>query len=57
MRVVGDAVEYECHRCGADDVDPETHDCGAELPFDGDRCPMCGDRYEGFLSHLSDCEP
>ena len=57
MRVVGDAVEYECHRCGETDVDPDGHDCGGELPFDGDRCPMCGEVYDGFLSHLSNCEP
>lgn len=57
MRVWPDRVEYECPRCGASDVDIETHDCDAELPFDGDTCPMCGERYEEYLTHLSRCEP
>jgi predicted amidophosphoribosyltransferase len=57
MKILSDGVVYECQRCGETDVDPETHDCGAELPFDGDVCPMCGERYDNYLNHLSDCDP
>jgi len=57
MKVTPNGVFYDCQRCGASDVDPETHDCDADLPFDGDVCPMCGERYGEYLRHLSDCEP
>jgi hypothetical protein len=57
MRVVGDHTRYDCHRCGEQGIDLENHNCPAELPFDGERCPMCGEPYDSYLTHLSRCEP
>ena len=57
MKIQPGGVLYDCQRCGASDVDPEEHDCDRELPFGGDVCPMCGEVYESYLTHLSNCDP
>jgi hypothetical protein len=47
----------ECELCEKTVVNIEAHRavCGSESPFDG-RCPMCGEAYDEYLTHLSNCD-
>jgi hypothetical protein len=44
-----------CPRCGEVANMLEDHSCDVEPVFDG-VCPMCGEPYERYLTHLQRCD-
>jgi len=53
--MAGDVDLGTCPRCGEVANMLEEHSCDVEPVFDG-VCPMCGEPYERYLTHLQRCD-